>query len=201
VLGKITFTPFGMPEFSVSWLMKNHVVTNIARVLIVSWSIIAIWCDTSNAVERQSYRIPFLGGRTNIEFRQEKTQEEIGVGAYITGVTTTGSVFVDAYEPEGGAAPEIKSVFVSGRKPRKLFVIVAWATDSPSIGTGGSIYRVFAYGERIEKDGTLPKLRQDAELIKRFGIGFDGTREGRSITYKYKNAPAVKRQLLEWGYK
>ncbi len=68
-------------------------------------------------------------------------------------------------------------------------------------GTGGSIYQVFAYNERIEKGGTLPKLRQDIERTKRFGVGFDGTREGQSVTYQYMNTSGVKRQLLEWGYK
>jgi hypothetical protein len=119
----------------------------------------------------------------------------------MTGITVKGSVLVDLYEAEGGVTPEVKSVFVTGENPKKIFSIVAWAADEPSIGTGGNIYQVFAYDERIEKGGVVPKLRQDIELTKRFGVGFDGMREGQSVTYKYKSATAVKRQLLEWGYK
>jgi hypothetical protein len=170
-------------------------------VFVLSFGLTLFWPDISSAVEQQAYRIPFLSGGASIEFRSEQSRDGDGVGAYITGVTATGRVFVDLYEAEGGVTPEIKSVFVNGNRPKKLFIIVAWAADSPSIGTGGSIYQVFAYDERIEQGGPLPKLRQDTGLTKRFGVGFDGTREGQSVTYKYKNASAVKRQLLEWGYK
>lgn len=180
--------------------MRKHVLTTVVRAFILSLSLTFFWSGISSAAEQQSYRIPFLGGGANIAFRSEQSQDGDGVGAYITSVTATRSVFVDLYEAEGGVTPEIKSVFVNGKKPKKLFIIVAWAADRPSIGTGGSIYQVFAYDERIEKHGALPKLRQDTGLTKRFGVGFDGTREGQSVTYKYKNASAVKRQLLEWGY-
>lgn len=181
--------------------MRKCTLTSLVRALFVSVSLIFFWCGTSSAVESESYRIPFFGGQVNIEFRPEKTPDGDGVEAYLTGVAETGSVRVDLFEPEGGATPEIKSVFVNGRKPKRLFVIVAWGADSPSIGTGGSIYQVFAYDERIEKNGKSPQLRQNTELTNRFGVGFDGTREGQSVTYKYKNALAVRRQLLEWGYK
>ena len=190
-------------NFQRGWPMRKCVLTTVVRLFILSLSLTLFWSGISSAAEQQSYRIPFLGGGANIEFHSEQSQDGdgVGVGVYITGVTATGSVFVDFYEAEGGVTPEIKSVFVNGKKPKKLFIIVAWAADSPSIGTGGSIYQVFAYDERIEKRGALPKLRQDTGLTKRFGVGFDGTREGQSVTYKYKNASAVKRQLLEWGYK
>ncbi|NML96469.1 hypothetical protein HHL24_00615 [Paraburkholderia sp. RP-4-7] len=180
--------------------MRKHVLTTVVRMLILSLTLALFWSGISSAAEQQSYRIPFLGGGASIEFRSEQSQDGDGVGAYITGVAETGGVFVDLYEAEGGATPEIKSVFVNGKKPKKLFIIVAWPSDSPSIGTGGSIYQVFAYDERIEKRGALAKLRRDTGLTKRFGVGFDGTREGQSVTYRYRNASAVKRQLLEWGY-
>jgi hypothetical protein len=121
--------------------MRKHAVTNVVRVLLLSWSLTICWCSTSNAAEQQNYQILFLGGRANIEFRHEETQEGDGIGAYIAGVAATRSVFVDLYEPEGGVTPEIKSVFVNGRNPKKLFVIVAWAADSPSVGTGGAFIR------------------------------------------------------------
>jgi hypothetical protein len=181
--------------------MIKNVLTTVVRVFILSLSLTTFCSGVSSAAGQQSYRIPFLGDGASIEFRSEQSQDGEGVGAYITRVRAAGSVFVDVYEAEGGVTPEIKSVFVNGKKPKKLFIIVTWAADSPSIGTGGSIYQVFAYDERIEKRGTLLKLQQDTGLTKRFGAGFDGTREGQSVTYKYKNAPAVKRQLLEWGYK
>jgi hypothetical protein len=181
--------------------MRKYALTTVVRVFILSFILTFLSCGISSAVEQQSYRIPFLGGGASIEFHSEQSHDGDGVEAYVTGVTATGSVFVDLYETEGGVTPEIKSVFVNGKNPKKLFIIVAWAADSPSIGTGGSIYQVFAYDERIEKHGALSKLRQDTGLTKRFGVGFDGTREGQYVTYKYKNASAIKRQLLEWGYK
>jgi hypothetical protein len=181
--------------------MRKRVFKTIVEVFILSLSLAFFCSGISIAAEQQSYRVPFLGGGASVEFRSERSQGGDGVGAYITGMTATGSVFIDFYEAEGGVTPEIKSVFVSGKKPKKLFIIVAWAADSPSIGTGGSIYQVFAYDERIEKRGALRKLRRDTGLIKRFGVGFDGMREGQSVTYKYKNASEVKRQILEWGYK
>ncbi|MGF6260801.1 hypothetical protein OKW49_001702 [Paraburkholderia youngii] len=90
---------------------------------------------------------------------------------------------------------------MSEKEPRKLFIIVTWAADGPSVGTGGSIYQVFVYDEQIEKVGSLPKLKQDRVLAERFGAGFDGTREGKPVSYKYRNASAVRRQFVEWGYR
>ncbi|MBC8728160.1 hypothetical protein F6X39_07470 [Paraburkholderia sp. UCT2] len=176
-------------------------MTNIVRTLLAIFSLLFFWCSTSSAAEEESYRIPFLGGQVNIEFRPEKTPDGDGIGAYITGVREKGPIRVDYYEPEGGVTPDVKSVFVAGRKPKKLFVIVAWSADSSALGTGGSIYRVFAYDERIENNGRSLQLHPDTELTNRFGVGFDGTREGHLVTYKYKNALAVRRQILEWGYK
>jgi hypothetical protein len=180
--------------------MRKRPLKNLVQTFLVSFSLVVFLSSTSNAAEQQSYRILFLGGEANIEFRPDEAPIEDGVCAYLTGVAKAGNVRVDCYETEGGVAPEIKSVFVSGQNPKRLFVIVAWGFDRPSIDTGGSLYQVFAYDERIEKMGKSPQLHENAELTHRFDVGFDGTREGHSVTYKYKNARAVRRQLLEWGY-
>ena len=111
------------------------------------------------------------------------------------------SIFVAKYEPEGGSTPRIVSIFTNGRYPRKLFVIVAWKSDAPALNTGGSIYQVFAYDELIEVRNGTPHLHEDISLGKRFGIGFDGVREGKSVSYKYKSASAVRRQLSLWNYR
>ncbi|MBC8752225.1 hypothetical protein [Paraburkholderia podalyriae] len=170
-------------------------------MFVLNLGLTFFWSGLSNAIEQLSYRIPFFNDRASIEFRSERREDGDGVRAYLTGIRETGSIFVDLYEAEGGVTPEIKSVFVTGKNPKKLFIIVAWAADNPSIGTGGSVYQVFVYDERIEQGGPLPKLKQDTGLSNRFGVGFDGTREGQLLIYRYKNASAVKRQLFEWGYK
>ncbi|WP_429443928.1 hypothetical protein [Paraburkholderia sp. 40] len=130
-----------------------------------------------------SYRIPFFSDGTRIEFSSKQSEDGDGVRAYLTGIREAGSIFVDLYEAEGGVTPEIKSVFVTGKNPNKLFIIVAWAADNPSIGAGGSVYQVFVYDERIEQGELLPKLKQDTGLTNRFGVGFDGTRDRQPLTY------------------
>jgi hypothetical protein len=150
--------------------------------------------------ENQTRTIPFLGKYVSINFESRKTQDGEGVDSYITGALGIEKLHVDFYEPEGGAAPRIKSVFVDGAKPKRLFVIVAWSGDNPALDTGGSIYQVFVYDESVERSGTISKLHQDTVLAKRFGAGFDGVREGKPLVYKYKTAAAVKRQLTKWGY-
>jgi hypothetical protein len=150
--------------------------------------------------KRSEFSIPFLGGRISINCESRWTQEGDRIDSYITGPGWQ-RIHVDFYEAEGGAPPEIKSVFVSGSKQKKLFVIVAWNGGVSALDTGGSIYQVFAYDELIEQGGAAPSLRRDAELTRRFGIGFDGVREGKHLACKYKTAASVKRQLLEWGYR
>ncbi|MBB5422293.1 hypothetical protein HDG40_000434 [Paraburkholderia sp. JPY158] len=182
--------------------MRSFVSATFVHAFILSLCLTFFCPSISSAIEQKSYHIPFLGNGTTIEFCAAPSQDGDGVRAYLTGTTETGRIPVDLYEAEGGVSPEIKSAFVSGRRPKKLFIIVTWAADSPSIGTGGSIYQVFVYDEQIEKaGGSLTKLKEDSVLTKRFGVGFDGTREGKRVTYKYRNASAVRRQLVEWGYK
>lgn len=98
-------------------------------------------------------------------------------------------------------APEIKSVFVSGVETKRLFVIVAWNSSATALDAGGGIYQVFVYEESVDKNKGVPALRRDAQLSRRFGIGFDGVREGKRVTYKYKTAASVRRQILDWGFR
>jgi hypothetical protein len=156
----------------------------------------------ASAAETEKYRIEFLGGAT-IEFAEVKNLEggAIEVSLFDFRKSRDGKIFVDVYESEGGSAPKIESVFVSGRAPRKLFVIVDWAADIPSIRTGGTLYQVYVYDEKVEKKENIIRLIPDPVLMRRFGMGFDGTREGQRVVYKFKTAKLIKKQLADWGYK
>jgi hypothetical protein len=86
---------------------------------------------------------------------------------------------------------------VNEKKSRKLFVIVAWRAGDSVLNTG--CYKVFAYDESVQCVGKSCALHPDEDLVKRFGIGFDGVRESELLTYKYKTAAAARRRLMEWG--
>jgi len=157
----------------------------------------------ASAAETQSYKITFMDSDVTIGFDKIKTQDGEAIIANITPMTGNvgNKIFVDRYESEGSASPDIKSIFVNGHAPKKLFVIVDWAADDASLNTGGTIYQVYVYDEKIENKENHLQLVPDADLMKRFGLGFDGTREGKNVSYKFKTAPAIKRQLIDWGYK
>lgn len=156
-----------------------------------------------SAAETTKYKIAFLGGRNTIEFTEIEGQdgEAIVVNMFSSKRPNGGKIYVDRYEPEGGSVPNIASVFVNGYAPRKLFVIVDWAADVSSIGTGGTLYQVYVYDEKVENREKLTRLIPDAVLMNRFGVGFDGTREGKRVIYRFKTAKSVKKQLADWGYK
>ncbi|SCU73570.1 exported hypothetical protein [Cupriavidus necator] len=151
--------------------------------------------------QQQSYPIIFMGSKFDIEFETKQVADGEGVEARLLGRGSKRSIFVAIYEPDGGSTPRIVSAFTNGRKLRKLFVIVAWGVDAPALNTGGSIYQVFIYDEKLDVSNGDSHLHEDISLGKRFGIGFDGVREGRKVTYKYKNASAVRRQLILWNYR
>lgn len=151
--------------------------------------------------QKQVYPIVFMGGKLDVEFETKQIADGEGVEARLLDRDNKRSIFVAKYEPDGGSKPRIASIFTNGRKPRKLFVIVAWGVDAPALNTGGSIYQVFVYDEKLDVINGDSHLREDISLGKRFGIGFDGVREGRRVTYKYKNAYAVRHQLILWNYR
>jgi hypothetical protein len=151
--------------------------------------------------QQQSYRVYFMGSKLNIDFETKQGACGDGVEARLSDQRNNQRAFVAKYEPDGGVTPRIVSAFTNGKQPKKLFVIVVWRADSPALNTGGSIYQVFAYDEKIEPSNGDSNLHEDIFLGKRFGIGFDGVREGRRLTYKYKNASAVRRQLSRWNYR
>jgi hypothetical protein len=155
------------------------------------------------AAETTKYQIAFLGGKNTIEFTEVESQDREAIVVTISSSIkpSGGKIYVDRYETEGGSIPKIASVFVSGSAPRKLFIIVDWAADAPSIGTGGSLYQVYVYDENIESKDNIKRLIPDLALMKRFGIGLDGTREGQRVTYRFKTARSIKKQLADWGYK
>jgi hypothetical protein len=178
-------------------VMKKLLGTSIIAILCI----VLVVTPNASFAENQALSIPFLGKRVLINFESRQTQDGEGVNSYLAGAPGGEKIHVDCYEPEGGAAPQIKSVFVNGKKSKKLFVIVAWNVDVSAINTGGNIYQVFVYDESVQCAGKDCVLHSDAELAKRFGVGFDGVREGEPLTYKYKTAAAVKRKLTEWGYR
>ena len=136
-----------------------------------------------------------------VSITRQNTENGDRIDAYLIGPSMKGRVLVDRYDPEGGVTPEIKSIFTYGKASKKLLVIVSWGSDSPAIGTGGSIYEVFAYDESVDDKFNQPRLHPDEKLTEKLGTGFEGVREGVHVRYKYKTALDVKRQLLEWGYR
>ncbi|TKC78071.1 hypothetical protein FAZ69_32115 [Trinickia terrae] len=169
-------------------------------ILLICSLTLVFTCEVCWAATK-SVTISFLGEQVSVNLEPRQSQDGEGVELYLTNTPENQKIYVDFYEPEGGATPEIKSIFVSGKNPKKLFVIVAWNGDDSAIGTGGSIYEVSAYDELIERSETQIRLHQDTTLTKRFGVGFDGVREGKRLRYKYKTASSVRHQLIEWGYR
>lgn len=167
----------------------------LAILLLTSLSVYA-----TSEVKRESYRIEFLEGKSTIDFQSIDTPNGEGLVSHIT-TTNAKRILVGTYESEGGVTPEVKSVFLAGRAPKRLFLIVRWKADNSAIGTGGSLYQVYVYEEHIDCRNGGKSLQPNIELSHRFGVGFDGVREGEPVSYKYKDAASVRRQLKRWGYK
>ncbi|BDB26155.1 hypothetical protein CTP10_R35500 [Cupriavidus sp. P-10] len=150
------------------------------------------------AAELKCCKVIFFGNESCIEYHAYAGPDGDQVALHLLGRER---INVAVYEPEGGALPRIVSVFTSGKSPKKLFVIVAWRSDNSVLNTGGSVFQVFVYDEKMEYSKGSPSLVEDTLLGNRFGAGFDGIREGKRISYKYKNAESVRRQLVTWKYR
>ncbi|MCM3607678.1 hypothetical protein [Cupriavidus pauculus] len=142
------------------------------------------------------YSIGFVGPKSVIEYKDAASSRD-GVDMRLI-TDKSDLVMVGHYPPEGASPPAIVSVF-KACAPEKLFVIVSWSADIPALNTGGSIYEVFAYDPQIININGVKSLHSNDSLARKFGVGFDGLREGRKVTYKYKKAAVVKQQLNKWG--
>ena len=170
----------------------------MAAVKKLFFVIILFAATCSRALESDGlhrYPIDFIDPKSMIEYKGAASS---GDGVDMTLITDkSGVVLVGHYPPEGASPPAIVSVF-KACVPEKLFVIVSWNADIPALNTGGSIYEIFAYDPKIVNIDGVKSLLSNDSLARKFGVGFDGIREGRKVTYKYKNAGVVKQQLNKW---
>lgn len=169
----------------------------MARIKGLIFIILVFSAKCSLALESDGvhrYAIDFIDKDSVIEYRE--VQEKSGVDMKLV-TNNSGVIIIGHYDSEGASFPEIVSVFKACH-PEKLFVIISWSADMPELNTGGNIYEVFAYDPKIVRVNGVKSLQSNDSLARKFGIGFDGVREGKYVTYKYKNAGVVKQQLSKW---
>lgn len=98
---------------------------------------------------------------------------------------------LDRYSIEG-SAPEVAAVFpysVEGKL--NLFVIVAWQVQNRGVGTYGTLYQVYAYGD--DGAGGLTSNPIVASAAQMTGI--EGVADGEPSHFDGKTADEVKKLI------
>ncbi|RAP58164.1 hypothetical protein BTJ49_04055 [Oleiagrimonas sp. MCCC 1A03011] len=107
------------------------------------------------------------------------------------------------FDSEGGEPPVIAVLFSAkldkGLGPT-LFLVLKWHSELSAIGTEGAIYQTQAFG--LPDAGTASGWKEYADLEQKIDNlgGFDGTREGKSVTYPYQDKSSVLKRLHALGY-
>lgn len=104
---------------------------------------------------------------------------------------------LETIQPQGRAA-EIATVFTldaDGDQRSELFLVAKWPISHSAIRTEGAYYKVYVYKA---SGGGL----EDAEFVRAsdledmFGSGFDGIREGESVSFPYKDYHSIRAEVL-----
>ena len=101
-----------------------------------------------------------------------------------------------------GGEPEVHAMFtrhLSKGVGDALLLVVGWETESYDMS--GHLYDVYVYTvDRSDPAGW--KLVEHGSLENRIdgGGGFEGTREGKRVTYPYKDERSLVKRLHDMGY-
>jgi hypothetical protein len=104
-------------------------------------------------------------------------------------------------ETQGGETAELHSVFTetaANSKAPLLFMIIRWRAYRPAVETEGFLYQIMTFKLRHQEDDKVSFDRFN-DLDQFLGTGFDGTREGKRVSFRYTNAAAVRVKLRELG--
>jgi hypothetical protein len=102
------------------------------------------------------------------------------------------AVEIDRYEVEG-TSPRIATVFFW--KNKGLIVLVKWTINSRASDFQGEFYKIYVY----KYDGvshSSPFMRQD-KIMSEFGPGWDGLKDGFTVTYQFKDAASIRTKLSQ----
>ncbi|WP_089160972.1 hypothetical protein [Caballeronia sordidicola] len=102
---------------------------------------------------------------------------------------------IDNYEIEGGS-PDIVTVFY--RKRHDAIVLVKWSTNSQAADVQGDYYKIYVY--RYARNNPAQPFRPQRDVMKKLGEGWDGTVDGKSVHYPYKDALSIRKALNRLGY-
>jgi hypothetical protein len=102
---------------------------------------------------------------------------------------------IDNYEIAGGS-PDIVTVFY--RKRQDVMVLVKWSTNSQAADAQGDYYKIYVY-RYTQRNSDKPFLLQP-DVMKELGEGWDGTVDGRSVHFPYKDALSIRKALNRLGY-
>lgn len=100
---------------------------------------------------------------------------------------------LETLQPEGRAA-EIATVFTldaDGDRERELFMVVKWPISHVGVRTEGGYYKVYVYRRASSRDGGRMFARA-YDIERQFGSGFDGTQEGETVSFPYKDFQSIR---------
>jgi hypothetical protein len=103
-------------------------------------------------------------------------------------------IAVDRYDIEGGN-PQIVTVFF--RKKSGVVVLVKWSINSHSSDFVGDIYKIYVY--KFVSNAEHPLVKDRDVMVKLFE-GWDGFRNGHSVSYPFKDAASIRKELARLGY-
>jgi len=93
-----------------------------------------------------------------------------------------------------GGGPEIVTVFY---RRNEIVVLARWTSGSAGADFQGSFYQVNAF--RLEQANNQTTFRTVPAITKAFGDGYDGTLNGKRVTFPYKNAASIRARLAALG--
>ncbi len=160
----------------------------------------------------RAQRVDFPQAGAQLQFFYVRPQDDSGDGPMLVGCLH----YTDAqgrsrtssqeFDSEGGEQPVIAAMLtakLSKGQGNTLLLILKWESELSAIGTEGYLYRIQAFGmtEGQAQGGSSGwNERTDLEQkIDNLG-GFDGTREGKQVTYPYKDKESLIRRLRALGY-
>ncbi|MEL1266102.1 hypothetical protein [Pseudoxanthomonas putridarboris] len=155
------------------------------------------WGDSVTSIASPTLEIDFPSGNSLIQFfrvtKSEDRESGSDIEMYLTSPATGSprSYYLGKIEPQGDS-PNIESVFTldvdrDGRK--ELLIIARWEISHLGLETEGNYYKTYVY--KAGKDGLNFTRMKDVESV--IGEGLDGTREGKSVYYRYRNAESIRK--------
>ncbi|MEZ0604699.1 hypothetical protein ACAX43_21440 [Paraburkholderia sp. IW21] len=137
---------------------------------------------------KEGCTVEFISERPTNETNAPGSQpHEIAVKWICKGVATA---TIDRYQVEGGSPQIITTLFLK----RKIFVALAkWPVTSHASDFQGDFYKVYIYKYNRESN-THPFIRDD-KMMDKFGLGWDGVKDGITVTYPFKDAALIRSRL------